>query len=151
MTTLCGHAALSNVPAVTLAKPSDYFRTRFLSDDTLRSAKRAGWEKINVFKRKLAITLVGIIPNQILPFFSDKDRRTDSWIRRRCFDGSNHGGAALCCFVIQLSVLLSLSEKKREFDHQPSKLFLLAKLKRVVLNCACILLERRGIKKFLFH
>ena len=67
--------------------------------------------------RKFA--LVGIIPNQLFSFSSDKDRRTAQWLERatriRKILGSIPGGAALCFFrLIRLSVLLSLSELKEK-------------------------------------
>ena len=65
--------------------------------------RKPKWLPLN---RKLA--LVGIIPNQVLfSFISDKDRRTDSRIRRGC---------AVFFRLIRgrLSVLLSLSELKEK-------------------------------------
>ena len=70
-----------------------------------------------------------VINNQLFSFSSDKDRRTDSRIRRKKHSaappgieprilrilGSIPGGAALCFFrLIRLSVLLSLSELKEK-------------------------------------
>ena len=93
-------------------------------DSPVRHALQPKLNRANVvFRRKLA--LVGIIPNHILfSFSSDKDRRTDSRIRRkntaratriRKTLGSIPGGDALFFFrLIRLSVLLSLSELKRK-------------------------------------
>ena len=93
----------------------------------ITQTSHVGMHDHNVIEfRKLA--LVGIIPNQLLSFSSDKDRRTDSLIRRKKktaqprWESKTLGsidsrrGCAAFFRLIRLSVLLlvSLSELKEK-------------------------------------